>query len=127
MTAKVARYSFVAGLVSLALVSFALPMALAAPDAADSGGQIRLLNPLGSNATIPSVLKRIFNEAAIILAFVIPIIIIIGAFQMMFAAGDPEKFATGRKTIVYAVIGYVIILMANGIIAIVIKILTPTS
>ena len=95
--------------------------------ATQAAGEIKLANPLGAGATIPGILKRIFNQVAIILAFVIPIIIIIGAFQMMFAQGNPEKFAEGQKTITYAIIGYVIILMANGIIAIVQRILTPSS
>lgn len=88
-------------------------------------GPINLENPLGPTATLPGVLKKIFNEITLILSFIIPIIIIVGAFQMMFAAGNPEKFATGQKTIVYAIIGYVVILMANGIISIVKSILTP--
>lgn len=88
---------------------------------------VQLDNPLGPNATIPSVLKNIFNQVTILLAFVVPIIIIVGAFQMMLSAGNPEKFAAGQKTIVYAIIGFVIVLMANGILAIVQRILTPTS
>jgi hypothetical protein len=88
-------------------------------------GEITLCNPLGQGSTIPDVLKRIFGEITLILSFIVPIIIIVGAFQMMFAAGNPEKFATGQKTIIYAIIGYVVVLMANGIIAIVKEILTP--
>ncbi len=99
----------------------------ASTGAAPVSGVIKLDNPLGAGASIPGLLKRIFNQIAIILAFVIPIIIIIGAFQMMFAQGNPEKFAEGQKTITYAIIGYVVILMANGIIAIVQRILTPSS
>ncbi len=88
-------------------------------------GEITLCNPLGAGSTIADVLKKILNEITLILSFIIPIIIIIGAFQMMFAAGNPEKFATGQKTIVYAIIGYVVVLLANGIISIVKSILTP--
>lgn len=117
------------GLLSIALLTttpFVSAQTVTTPQAlAANGNQVQLDNPLGQNATIPSVLRRIFGEVTTILAFVIPIIIIIGAFQMMFAAGNPEKFAQGQKTIVYAIIGFVIILMANGIVAIVQRILTP--
>lgn len=85
---------------------------------------ITLENPL-KFSSIPDLLKNIFNEITLILSFIIPIIIIVGAFQMMFAAGNPEKFATGQKTIVYAIIGYVVVLMANGIVSIVKSLLTP--
>lgn len=52
--------------------------------------------------------------------------IIIGAFQILFAAGDPEKFITGRRTIVYTAIAYAILLMARGIVAIIENFLTGT-
>lgn len=130
MTArKIALYSLFATAVLMLILSFAPQTTLAAtdPSISPTNGAIKLDNPLGQNATIQSVLKRVFNQLAWLLTFVIPIIIIIGAFQMMFAAGNPEKFATGQKTITYAIIGYVIVLMANGLISIVTRILTPTS
>lgn len=41
--------------------------------------------------------------------------ILIGAFQMVFAGGDEEKFKLGKKTILYTSIGYAIILVGRGI------------
>jgi hypothetical protein len=38
-----------------------------------------------------------------------------GGFQMMTSAGDPEKFSTGRKTIVYAAVGFFVVLLANSV------------
>ena len=87
-------------------------------------GDITLVNPLGNNATFIELLQHIFSEGTKIVAVIVPIIVIIGAFQMMFATGDPEKFAKGQKTILYSVIGFVIILMANGIVSIVKSLLT---
>jgi|SRR5574343_1555377 amino acid transporter len=128
MTSKLALYAIAVGMFAVLLFSVMPATSLAAddPDATKpTTSQIKLENPLGANATIPGVLKRIFNQLAWLLTFCIPIIIIVGAFQMMFSAGNPEKFAEGQKTITYAIIGYVIILMANGLISIVTKILTP--
>ena len=85
---------------------------------------IKLDNPLGATSDIPSVLDHIFTEAVKVISFVVPVIIIVAAFQMMFSAGDPEKFATGRKTILYTIIGYAILLAAKGIMAIIRSILT---
>lgn len=87
------------------------------------GNEIKLVNPLGKDATVMTVLAKIFDTMMIVMLVVVPIFIVIGAFQMMFAAGNPEKFATGQKTILYSVIGLVIILMAKGIVAIVTSIL----
>ncbi len=128
MSSKLALYALAVSMLAVVLFSIVPTTAFAAadPDATKTtNGPIKLENPLGANATIPSILKRIFNQLAWILTFCIPIIIIVGAFQMMFSAGNPEKFATGQKTITYAIIGYVIILMANGLVSIVTKILTP--
>lgn len=86
-------------------------------------GEIRLCNPIGEGATVMTVLTKIFDTMMTVMLVVVPIFIVIGAFQMMFAAGNPEKFATGQKTILYSVIGLVIILMAKGIVAIVTSIL----
>jgi len=50
----------------------------------------------------------------IVLAFAI-IFIIWGAFQIMSAAGAPEKVNTGRNYIIYAVVGLIIGLLARSI------------
>ena len=41
--------------------------------------------------------------------------VIYGGFQILTAGGTPEKFTTGRKTILYAVIGYGIIIISKGV------------
>ncbi len=43
------------------------------------------------------------------------IMVLVGGFQMMTAAGDPEKFSKGKKTLTYAAVGFVIVLIAGGI------------
>ena len=90
---------------------------------------IKLINPLGTNKdgsqkTLIDILASVFKVLQYLMFAVVPIFVVIGAFQMIFAAGNPEKFATGQKTILYAVIGLVIILVANGLVAIVKSILT---
>ncbi len=41
--------------------------------------------------------------------------ILIGAFQMVFAGGNEERFKLGKKTVLYTAIGYAIILIGRGI------------
>lgn len=43
------------------------------------------------------------------------IMVLVGAFQMITSSGNPEKFSQGRKTILYAAIGFVVALIAGGI------------
>lgn len=52
------------------------------------------------------------------------VLIIVGALQMMFAGGSPERFKTGQKTIMYTVIGFFIVLIATGVASLIKKIVT---
>ncbi len=79
------------------------------------GLPIELDNPLGPNTTITSLIQKILEFLVLLGAPVATLMIIIGAYQMLFAGGSPEKFETGKKTILYTVIGYIIILLALGL------------
>ena len=80
-----------------------------------ASAQITLPDPLsGKNfqSVTANVIGFIFYYIAIPLA---TIMVLVGAFQMMTSAGDPEKFSNGRKTLLYAAIGFVAALLAGGI------------
>lgn len=88
-----------------------------------SGG-IKLTNPL----TCPDITCVVGAITKALLDISIPIVaimVLVGGFQILTAGGDPEKFKTGRKTIMYAVIGFAVILIANGVVSIVQSLLTP--
>lgn len=75
----------------------------------------QLCNPLGADS-IGGVIQKIIEALRDYIGPpILTLMVLYGAFQMLFAGGEPEKFATGRKTILYAVIGYAIILLASGI------------
>ena len=74
---------------------------------------ITLPNPLNPN-TIAGLITQITSALAIIAVPIVGVAIIFGAYQILFAGGDPEKFKTGTRTIWYAIIAYVIILVALG-------------
>jgi hypothetical protein len=80
----------------------------------------QLMNPFDPNCTqnitVGTVVGRISN---LLLALAMPlcgIMVIIGGFQMMTAAGDPAKFSRGKKTFIYAAVGFVIVLFASSIV-----------
>ena len=83
-----------------------------------------LTNPLGSSASLTTVMNQIigflFTDVAIPLC---TIMVLVGAFQMMTAAGDPEKFSRGKNTLVYAAIGFAVAIVASGLAALVKSIL----
>jgi hypothetical protein len=79
---------------------------------------ISLPNPLSAQsftAVANDVTGFLFTIAVPLTA----IMAIIGGFQMITAAGDPEKFSSGRKTLMYAVIGFAIVVLAGGIVSII--------
>lgn len=77
-----------------------------------------LLNPFDPNCSNNTTLTTIagyFNTFLLAIAAPIcGIMVIWGGFQIMTAAGNPEKFTAGRKTLTYAAIGFVIVLLAAG-------------
>jgi hypothetical protein len=75
-----------------------------------------LQNPLGSNTSFTTVLNSIISF--ILTDIAIPlctIMALVGAFQLMTSAGDPEKTSKGRKTLLYAVIGFGVAICAAGL------------
>lgn len=89
-------------------------------DTSNNTGGSRLPNLLGVNSA-EGLLNKILDWLIKIIApILLTIMVIIGAFQMLFAQGNAEKFSAGRKTIVYAVIGYAIIFISQGV-ALIIK------
>ena len=50
---------------------------------------------------------------------IVAIMVLVGGFQILTAGGDAEKFGTGKKTILYAAIGFVAIFMARGVVGII--------
>ena len=100
-------------------------IAAAAPcDPNNPNGPVCLDNPLGAGTTPTVLLDKIFTNGLDLLAVLMPILVIVGAFQMMFSSGDPEAFAKGKKTILYAAIGFALVISAKGLTAIIKSILT---
>jgi hypothetical protein len=81
---------------------------------------IKLSDPLGGSESFTSVSTAVagflFWDIAAPLS---TIMVLVGAFQLMTSAGDPEKVSQGKKTVMYAAIGLVIALIAGGIVSII--------
>jgi len=84
-------------------------------DSAGSGNG-QLFNYFGSGSTLDSVLSKIIDYFIGVSVSVAVIIVIYGAWKIMTASGDPKKFQEGQKTVLYAAIGLLVILLARGII-----------
>ena len=101
----------------------ALGAAQGARATASDSLSVTLDNPLGASTTVEDIVTRIFHGGRNIVFVIVPIIIVFGAFQMLFSQGNPENFAKGQKTIMFAVIGLIVVLLAQGVVAIVRSIL----
>ena len=85
---------------------------------------ITLQNPLsgvsgGNCNTLSCPAQAIINFFYTIAIPICGIMILVGGFQMMTAAGSPEKFSNGKKTILYAVIGFIVVLLAGSVAALI--------
>lgn len=98
------------------VVVASLSLAINTAFAQGGSGAVTLVNPLGANcSTLSCPLTSVSNFLFTIAIPLCGIIILVGGFQMMTASGDPEKFSKGKKTLLYAVIGFVIILLAGSV------------
>ncbi len=77
-----------------------------------------LVDPL-QDATICSLLKTITTGLIQVGAAIGGIMLLVGAFQFLFAVGDPKKIEAGKKTILYTVVGYAILVGSSAIVYII--------
>lgn len=115
------------------LVLIALPVAVGA---APLGSADSLLNEggfgttvkLGTTKELPAMIAEIINVALGFLGIIAVVIILIGGFMWMTAAGNDEKTKKARALIVAGIIGLAIILSAFAIAKFVLKsLLTATG
>jgi len=82
-------------------------------------------NPLNWD-TFEELITAIINGLYTISIVLVPIVIVIAGYFFVTSVGEPEKVNTAKKMILYALIGFLIILMSKGIIAFIKQVLgTP--
>ena len=69
--------------------------------------------------SVPALVKTITNWVFYIAIVLSPLMILIGAFFLMTAAGDPKRVETGKKFILWTIVGIAVILFSRVIIGIV--------
>jgi hypothetical protein len=90
---------------------------------AQTGNQgVTLTNPLGGQS-FTDVVQKVTNFFSVITIPIVAIMVLIGGFQMITAAGNPEKFSAGKKTIIYAAVGFAVILAADTVVTLIKNIL----
>lgn len=98
----------------------AIPTARAAcgdPAAGVGGG----LNCGSSPVTLPVAIGRIVNLLLFIIGVVAVIMIVIGGLRYVLSGGDPKNTTAAKDTVLYAVIGIVVALLAYAIVSFVLN------
>jgi cytochrome bd-type quinol oxidase subunit 2 len=70
----------------------------------------------GSGEKVNSLISDVINIFSLIVGVVSVIMIIIGGFQYITSSGDSNKVGTAKNTILYAIIGLVIVALAQFIV-----------
>ncbi len=65
---------------------------------------------------IGGVLKNVINTLIYIIAIISVIVIVVGGIRYVTSAGNPQHATAARETIIYAVVGLVVSIMAYAIV-----------
>lgn len=79
---------------------------------------IQLANPL-SCSDFGCIGQAVIGAIFAVAIPVTSIMVLIGGFQIMTAGGNEEKFSQGRRTLIYAAIGFGIILISGGVVSLI--------
>ena len=83
---------------------------------------VTLRNPLcrvGSNCTLIDVIERLIAYVIWLAAPIFVILVIYGGYKIMFARGNTSKVKEGSQVILQAAIGYGVILISWGVVALI--------
>jgi hypothetical protein len=94
----------------LLLVSFILPVTVLALEPT-----LELTSPIKHN-TFKGLIYGIVDVLFTISLILAPLFLIVGGFYFISSVGDISKVAAGKKIILFTLIGFVIILLAKGIV-----------
>lgn len=79
--------------------------------------QVVFCSPI-THRTFGALVDAIISFIFTISLAIVPLLIMIGAFNIVTAGGDIKKVAAGKSIITYALIGFTILLLAKGLISV---------
>ena len=121
MSNKIKNFlNYLIGLVFSGVLFLMTNNALAAGVGETTGAE--LTNPLGTTSIV-QIINNVLNYLIYISVPILAIMILVGGFQILTARDNSEKISNGRKTIMYAVVGFTIILISKGVALIILKIM----
>lgn len=80
-------------------------------------GKTQICNPLGSAGLtdiVNNILTILFNFALVLA----PLMIVVAGIMFVTAGGSPDRLSTAKRILIWTVVGFVIILIARGLIVV---------
>jgi hypothetical protein len=80
-----------------------------------TGGTQGCADPAGA-PTVNNVLKTVISFLSFIVGFIAVVMVIIGGFKYITSGGDAGKVTSAKNTLLYAIVGLVVVLLAQVIV-----------
>ena len=107
------------GIASVAMVACGMtaitPSVYASPVTEAQGG-VSDITPAGTNTDLMDIIKTILNTVFVVVGIVAVVMIILGGINYATSQGDPGKASKANNTIMYAIIGLVVTLLAFAVV-----------
>lgn len=79
-----------------------------------AAGSVTIANPLGTS-DFQALITKLLNVVFSIVGLVAIVMIVYGGFQIMISGGEEKKYEQAKKTITYAVVGLVVVILSYSI------------
>ena len=76
-------------------------------------------NPLGGTGNITTLVENILNFLRGLAFVIAPILIVYAGFLYITSAGNEDKVKTAQKTLIWAIVGFAVVLIASSVPAII--------
>jgi len=124
---KMKKYILLTLIISMLLIAVPLSTTIAADDGGGGGGGdgdissdgLNITNPLGATSDITTLVENILNFLWKLAWAVAPILIVYAGFLYITSAGNEDKVKTAQKTLVWALVGFAVVLIASSVPAII--------
>lgn len=73
------------------------------------------------NADLTNILKLVINVMSVIIGFIAVVMIIVAGFKYVTSSGDSNKLTAAKNSLVYAIIGLIIVALAQFMVRVVLR------
>lgn len=85
-----------------------------------SGSGVSFTNPL-AYTTFCGLLGAFIKFLMYLAPVIAVLFILFGAFRMLTSGGDPERFEGGKRTILYTIVGFLVVIIAAALVGLIIN------